>query len=211
MPNPEKVGENALVVVSEARSIIINDKADYEKAQKIWAILTQHLKNIEEAYDDIIDAAHKSWKKALAKKAHYWKPVKDEATLLKSRMGEFVAAEKAARKAEEERLTKEHIKNEEDRILQEAEQNPEIADQILSEPVSVAPVVLPKDLPAGGPVFRTIWDFEIFDIDLLIEAVARKQVASLALVPNEKFLRQQATSFKEHFNIPGVRAYSRTV
>ena len=90
----------------------------------------------------------------------------------------------------------------------EAEANPELAEEILSEPV--APVILPNEAKTET-VFREIWSFEVVDFDLLIKAVAAGRISNLALLPNEKFLGGQARDFKTQFSIPGCRAFSRLV
>ena len=207
---PDNVGEKALAVVNQSRVLVIKTNEDYERAQEIRGMLLQYMSNLDEAFDDLKDAAHKAWKKIVAKKDHYYKPVKDEATFLKTRMGEYKIQKERERELAQQQATAEAVKQAEEQRLQEAIANPEIADQILEAPLAVAPVILPKDVPAGT-TFRTIWDFEVYDFDMLIKAVANGQVANIALLPNDKFLRQQATSFKDQLLIPGVKATSRLV
>lgn len=207
----DDLGERALIIVDEARDIVIQTNEDLERANHLWEVLDRLKKNIKDKYDDVINANHKAWKFALAKKAQYYNPVDEQAKILKLRIGEYKKSKEVERKGEEERLYAEAIKKEEDRRRAEAERNPEQAEEILSEPISVAPVVLPKDLPTGGPVLREIWDAEVFDFPALIKAVAEGEVSELALEPNSKFLRQQATSFKDKFSIIGCRSFSRMV
>jgi hypothetical protein len=207
----DDLGEKALVLVDEARDIVIQTNDDLERANQLWVVLDKLKKNIKDKYDDVIKVNHEAWKFALAKKAQYFNPVDEQAKVLKLRIGEYKKSKELERKGEEARLYDEAVKQEEDRRRAEAEQNPEQAAEILSEPISVAPVILPKDLPAGGPVLREIWDAEVFDFPLLIKAVAEGRIDELALEPNGKFLRQQATSFRDKLKIDGVRAFSRMV
>lgn len=207
----DTLGEKALSVVSEAREIIIKTNDDLNRAIQLWDVLDGLKKSIKDKYDDIIEHNRAAWKYALAKKAKYYNPVDEQAKLLKLSIGEYKKQKELARKAEEDKLYEEAVKQEETRRLLEAEANPREADEILSEPIVVAPVVLPKDIPSGGPVLRTIWDAEVFDLDELIKACADGRVSSLALIPESTFLRKQAQSFKDKLNIPGVRAYSRMV
>jgi hypothetical protein len=206
----KKVEEMALVTANEARALVIETKEDLTRADQLLSMLVDLKKKIDEAYDDIIEAAHASWKKALARKAQYWKPVDDEAKRLKAKIGEFKRKAEEERKLEEDRLTKEAIAAEEERRRIEAEASPEMAAEIMAEPITVAPVVIPNEIKTNAR-FRTIWAAEVTDFDALIKAVYEGKVSNLALLPNEKFLNEQARSFKNLLNITGVRPFSREV
>lgn len=71
---------------------------------------------------------------------------------------------------------------------------------IMSEPVYVAPVVLPKETPklAGGPVYRTIWKFRIYDVG---------RIPRQYLVPDEVKIGQVVRALKKEHGIMGVEAY----
>lgn len=210
----ERVGQNALVVADEARLVVIRNGEDYAKADEMWKRLNQQMKNIDEAYREIIQAAHAAWKKALEKKASYYVKVEEGAKFLKRIMGEYKEEQKRKILAEEARLRAEAIKKEEERRLQEAINAPkEEQDAILEAPVVIPPIVLQPDIPktTGGARFREIWDAEVMDFPALVAAAASGKVSTNALLPNAAFLRKQAESLKETMNIPGVRAYSRMV
>ena len=197
MESPESLGEKALALVGQ--EIVIKDNEDLEKVNDKWNILNALKKEIKAGYDDIINATYKAWKIALAKKAYYIDPVEKEMALLRSRKAEYIQIKAREREEEEARLFIAEVKK--------AEESREDED----EPITVAPVVLPDDVPSGGPVLQTRWGYEIVDFDELIKAVAEGRYPSIALLPNEKHLRQQATSFKEHLNIPGVRSFKKVV
>lgn len=207
----DDIGEKALVVVNEARDILIRNNEDLERANELWKVLDNLKKSIKDKYDDIIATQHNAWKFALAKKAKYYEPVEEQAKLLKLRIAEYKKQKEDERKAEEARLYNEAVKLAEEQRKQEAELNPEIAEEIMAEPIMVAPVIVAKDLPTGGPVTREYWDAEVVDFPALIKAVAEDRVSELALEPNKTFLRKQAQSFKSKLKIDGVKAYSRFV
>lgn len=211
MKGPENEGERALEVVNVAKVLIIKNNEDLEEANAVYEKLFQMSKNIKNAYQKIIDTNREAWKTALAERARFYDPVKEQVDILKAKIVDYKTEAERERKNKEAVLYEEAVKQEEERRLQEAEANPKQADDILSEPVSVAPVVVPKDLPKGGPVLRTVWGFEVVDIDELIKAVYEGKIANIALLPNDKFLGEQARSFKEHLMIPGVRSFSRMV
>lgn len=205
-----EVGEKALVVVNEARELVIRDEADWKKADGMVAALYEYRKRIEDAYDDIIESARVAWKTALAKKATYYKPVDEEIKLLKSKMGIWKTQYEADRRVLEEKLYQQAVDAEIERRKMAAEVAPEIAEDIMAEPMTVAPVIIPNAIKSDAK-FRTIWDVEVVDFDALIQAVVDKKISNIALLPNEKFLREQARSFKQHLQIPGVRSYSKVV
>lgn len=210
MQDEKVIARDALMVIEQARSIAIRNDDDWGRADKFLVVLKGMMKRLDEAYDDVISAAHKAWKSALNKKAQYYDPVDREYKLLKSKMGEYKKQKEIERKIEEARQLQEAIKKAEDQKLAEAEACPEHADSILEEPVMVAPPVVPNDLKSETR-FRTIWNCEVTDLMTLVKAVADGSAPIDAVCANEKYLRDLAGVQKEKMNIPGVRAYSKLV
>jgi hypothetical protein len=211
---PEEAGNNALIVVTEARALTIQTDEDYSKAQIMWTELRQQMKNLDAAYDEIIKAAHGTWKAALAKKASFYDKVEDGARFLKQIMGAYDDQKKKERLAEEARLRAIAIKEEEDRKLAEALAAPkDEQDAILSEPINIAPIVVPDTTPKvkGGPVFREIWNAEVTNLTDLVQSVAKGDTSMNAVEANMKYLNQRAISDKAELRIPGVKAVSRKV
>jgi hypothetical protein len=102
------------------------------------------------------------------------------------KMGNTVQAEELMQLAEEKH---EEVKQEAERIL---------------EPVSVAPVVLPKATPKlnGGPVFRPAWKFKIIDAG---------KIPREYMFLDEVKIGQIVRAMKGQTNIPGVTAYEERV
>ena len=136
------------------------------------------------------------------------------------------AEEEARRKAEAERIEAER-KAEEERLMAAAQAAEAAGDKqtadalaeaaievteaakeevaaVVSEPVTVAPVVLPKATPklAGGPVYRTIWKFRIINVNLIPRQY---------MVPDEKAIGGVIRSSQGKISIPGVTAYEERV
>ena len=86
-------------------------------------------------------------------------------------------------------------------ITEDAKQE---AAAVMAEPIYVAPVVIPKDVPKmqGGPVFQKRWDFEIVN-----EAIIPRQYLTVDLVK----IRQIVTALKSQTNIPGVKTFEKRV
>ena len=152
------------------------------------------------------------------------------------RLAEEARRAEEARKAAELEEARRLRVEEEARLLAEAQQaedegNTVLAEAILEagatqvealnaeavaiarEPVVTPVVVVDRTVPkvSGGPIYRTVWDVQVVDLMALVRAVAAGTVPLHALKANEVFLRQQATSLKDAFRIPGCRAYSRRV
>jgi hypothetical protein len=214
MTKPEEVASKALVFVAEARALTIQTDDDYLKAQAMWMELRQQMKNLDAAYDEIIKAAHGTWKAALAKKASFYDKVEDGAKFLKQIMGAYDDKKKKERAAEEARLRAVALKEEEDRKLQEAINAP-VAEQesILAEPIVIAPIVVPDTTPKvkGGPVFREVWSAEVTSLIDLVQSVAKGDTSINAVQANTVYLNQRAISDKAELRIPGVRAVSKRV
>ena len=200
----EEIGQKALTVVTQAQSLVIATEADYATADEILVGLATMKKSLDKLYGKVIDSARAAWKTALAEKARYFDPVDTEYKALKARMGDFKLKMAQERQIIEEKLYQEAVSMKQ----AEAAANPELAEEILSIPV--APVVLPN-LPKTETVFRTNWFVEVTDLNALVKAVAEGDAPLPAVMADEKYLGERARSDKEHFNIPGCRAFSRLV
>ena len=145
------------------------------------------------------------------------------------------AEEEARRKAEVERIEAER-KAEEERFMAAAQAAEAAGDKqtadalaeaaievteaakeevaaVVSEAVTVAPVVLPKATPKlqGGPVYREVWSAECVDVVVLCRAVSEGKASRECVLPNMPALNKMATALKNTMNIPGIRAVSRRV
>ena len=215
----ENVDEKALTLADTLRGIVtINTVEEYSKCNELWQSGKAMMKSIDAAYDDIIDATNVAHKKAVAKKKLFYLPVKEGTTYVKSIMFAYDDEQERVRLEKEIELRKAALKIEENAKLQaaiEAEDagQTEAASHILEEPIIPPPVIAPKTIPKlnGGPIYREIWDAEVFDKPLFVKAVAEGKISLNAVDPNMVFLRAQARSLKKTMNYPGARAVSRRV
>jgi len=214
---------------------------EYVHVGDLWKEGRALLKEIDEGYDDLIKAAHKLHKDAVAKKARYYSPVDTAVRTAKGLMSAWDleqerlrreeqarleaiarAEEEARRKAEAERIEAER-KAEEERLMAAAQAAEAAGDKqtadalaeaaievteaakeevaaVVSEPVTVAPVVLPKATPKlqGGPVYRTVWKARIVN-----ERLIPREYLTVDMVKINGVVR----SLKGATNIPGVMPY----
>jgi hypothetical protein len=202
---------------------------DYLRVGEIWKSGKQLLKEIDAGYDDIVKAAHQLHKQAVAKKAKYYTPVDMGVKAAKSLMSAYDAEQERIRREEERRLAEIARKQEEERRLAEAlaaeeeakrngatqEEAAREGEEVLSAPAYVPPVVLPIfrlcRKMEGGPVYRTVWSADCFDIKALCRAVADGKASPETVLPNMPTLNKMATALKNSMNVPGVRAVSKRV
>jgi hypothetical protein len=223
----DTVEEKALSIVDQAKAVKVTDTETYKQAGALWKSIGEMIKEVKDTFDPICDAANKAHKAATAKRAKYLDPLTSAQKSVKQLMSSYDAEqerlrreeqrrlEEIARKAEEERLLMEAIAAEEELKAQglTAEEAKAEAEAIISQPVYVPPVVVPKAVPkmAGGPVYREIWSAEVTDIKALCRAVAMGQASPECVLANFTALNKMATALKGTLSIPGVRAVSRRV
>ncbi len=218
MEQTQEVSTRALSIIDQGKAVVIKTTDDYRIAGGVWATIKGVMKQVDDSFDPIISKAHQAHKEAVAQKAKIYDPLKAVYVSVKGLMSSWDAEQERIRLAEQRRLEEIARKAEEERLLQEAiaaeeeakrngatkEEAAQEAATILSEPVYVAPVVLPKETPkmAGGPVFQKRWDFEIVDVN----AIPR-----IYMIPDLVKIRQIVTAMKGATNIPGIKAFEKRV
>jgi hypothetical protein len=99
----------------------IKTAGEYVRIGDLWKEGRALLKEIDDGYDDLIKAAHKLHKDAVAKKAKYYTPVDGAVRAAKSLMSAWDAAQESIRLAEQARLEAIARKQEEERRKAELE------------------------------------------------------------------------------------------
>lgn len=217
------IESKALAVVSEATRLVIRSTDDYALAGALWAQLQDAKRDINDTFGPIIDKAHKAHKEAIAQRDKFLKPVDDASRKLKQGLSDYDAEQKRLREAEQRRIESELRAREEERLLQEALEaekagQREEAEAIISEPVVVPTVTLPKTTPkVDGLVFREVWDADLIhaNIGAIAQAVSNGELDATAIELSASYWRDQARSRKtlanEAWQKFGIRAYSRRV
>lgn len=214
----EPVEQKALSIVDQAKAVKVTDAETYTAAGSLWKSIGDMIAEVKATFDPICDAAHKAHKAATEKRAKFLDPLTAAQKSVKRLMADYDAEQERIRQAEQRRLEEIARKAEEDRRLAEAiaaeeaakaagatkEEAAQEAAAIIEEPVSVAPVVVPKAVPKiqGGPVFQTRWSFEIVNENLIPRQY---------LTPDMTKIGGVVRALKAQANIPGVRAYEKRV
>ena len=173
-------------------------------------------KQIADTFDPVIAANHAAHKAAVAaKKTHDDTPAAMEA-LGKRKLADFDSLQERARQAarlEAERKAAEEAKArlEAEAKTIEATGDVEGAKAVRSEravPIVSTPVAREVERGAGLSV-RTTYDVEVFDLGLLVKAVAEGRAPLAYLLPNERALRSVAQASKGVLTIDGVKVIEK--
>jgi len=208
VPETEEVGVKALSIVDQSKAIKIIDSETYIKAGSILTTIKDMIKEVENTFTPICEAAFTAHRKAVEKRDGFLNPLKDALRGIKGAMNFYDLTEEQKRREEQRKLEEVARREEEERKLREAIEaeeagEKEIAEEILKEEIFIPPVVLPKETPkVKGVSFRTIYDFEIVNASLI-----PRQFLSPDLVKIGGVVR----SLKEATQIPGVKVFSRRV
>jgi len=205
-PQPT-VAHNAAKAVTELSAFTaINDDMGLHSADQLLAFAKQTLSAIDKALDDDISFAHNEHKRLIAEKKKIYDPVEREAKRIKRLMADYKDKLEREARAERLRLEAEAREREAERklseaIAAEAAGDTVQADQILAEPITVAPAYI-QPPPKAEARFRTIYKFEVTDPALVPRELCK---------PDEVKIRGLVNSLKDNAKIPGVRVWSEKV
>lgn len=220
-PETEALERVGVSIVDAANAMTIDSAATMiDGAEQLRQIKTARTR-IKAEFEASIRAAHGAHKLILALKNKLDAPLAQAEGHVKNLLATYSADEERKRRAEEDRLRKIAMKEEEDRRIAQAEAleaeakkleamgeteladaAKQTADGVLdAEPTPVA-VVLPSTTPKiEGVSMRTTWKFRIDDQF----SIPRKW-----LIPDEKAIRAYGTSMGEKASIAGVSFYPHT-
>lgn len=206
-------------VVVQANSFQIKTQEDYDKVSVFLVGVKNLIKKVGEAFDPVCDAAHKSWKVAVAQRKEQLDPLEQAEKIIKYRATEFLIEqnrirEEAERKAREEaesaerkrkaELEAQAARHEANGNIEKAEQRRELAEQVFIAPRPVVANVI----KAEGQSLKEVWSAEVTDLHALIKAVAEGRAPITLVMADQSALNKQAKATKNAFPIPGVRFFS---
>lgn len=215
-PAPEQLLESkALTIPEQAASMQVTDQATINRVNDFIGDSIDPLMNeANSVFDPIIAAAYKAHKAALAGKAKITVPLETVKALLKRRLAQFDADQKAI--AEKERRRLQEIADREaleqrEREIEDAEAQgapAEIINAIAEAPLPPAAVAAPAPtytLPRNLTP-RETWTAEVHDHMALLKAIVARQQPAAYCPADMTTLNAIAKSLKGTMNIPGVRA-----
>lgn len=189
----------------------IKTQVGYENASNVIKDCKRMLVEIGEAFDPMIESAHKLHKQAISQKSLYADPVKEVETILRRKLSAYISQQEAIKEAErkekqrlidlEARAKKEA---EEKRLLEEARAMEiiglkEEAEEKIIEAVKVEEVkeiIRAEKVDTGAMSYRENWKYEIIG-----------ELPKEYLIPDEKKIGQIVRAMKGETNITGVRVW----
>ena len=191
-------------VDSEVLSLKVIDLQTYLKAGGMFNAIRAAEKRVRTKLDPLCksaDETHKGLTKWRAEELAKYAPLKAH---INTEQTTWNLEQEKIRQAEEDRLRREAEAKEEEERLQaaiEAEKtgNQGEAEEILNEPVYVAPPVVEKTVPkVAGQAMTTTWKWRLKDIN---------KVPRQYLQLNEVAVNAAVWSLKDQSNIPGIEPY----
>jgi len=207
-PEAQAVAVRALNVPEQAKALRITDTVTYAKAGDVLTAIKELREQINAAFDPIIKKAHETHKEVIAQKKKAEAPLVEAEGIVKPQIAAYQAEQERRRREEEERIRQELMKAEEEARMQaalaaEAAGNQDEAEQIIDEPIHVAPVVLPKTTPKlEGISTRKVWKFRITDESKIPREYLAVDVVKIGGVV--RALGNQA-------RIPGIEVYQDSI
>jgi hypothetical protein len=84
------------------------------------------------------------------------------------------------------------------------------AEQIISEPVYVPSIKIVSEIPKSKEShIRETWSAELISLADLVKGINEGKAPFMAVKADMTFLNEQARSYKQALNMPGVRAVSK--
>lgn len=210
----EELEKRVLSLPVRAVEIQVKDQATLTAANEFLLGVKALQKEIDAAFDPIIQSAHEAHKKALTQKKKFEDPLDQAERMVKPKIGAYLQeqdrirreAEEAARRAgwERQRAEKEAL----DRAMKaEAEGKVKEAAKIIEEAakaeVIVPPLpIIPARQQTQGISTREVWRFEITDP----KALPREY-----LTPDLVRIGKVVQACKGETNIPGIRVFSEKI
>lgn len=203
---PDK-NDKALAAIEQARAFVITSNDEYTQVDQFCVSLKALEKEVDQAFDDHIDAAHKAHKALVAKKKLYAEPIVEARRIAKEKLIAWEQKQEQLRQEEEARQRAEAKKRAEDEALAKAQRAAEFGDDktaeaIISAPVVVEPVKVERLTPKAQTVSRTVYSFEVVD---------PKAIPDEYWMLDEQKIGAVVRATKGAITIPGVKVIARKV
>jgi len=194
------IEKKAVATIERANSLVITNQQQYVAATDFLKGIKALEKEVEEAFDPIIEKAHQAHKEALLQKDKYYKPLINAERLIKGKIGTYNMEQERLQKEQEERLRREA--EERERKLREQaaaaskKGDKEKAEALTEKANSVyAPPIAPTIEKVDGVTVKDNWYAEVVDVKILPREF---------MLPNMTALNQYAKATKGAQKIPGV-------
>jgi len=206
--NPLELQSSITVSKERARAMKIIDADSYKVAAEELLVTKGLRKQVDDAFDGIIEQAHATHKAAIAKKKSFTAPLDEAEKIIKAEISRYTIEEEHRRAEAQRAAEAEARKREEERRLAEAQALEEEgkgvqAMHLLDEPLMVPQVLLAPSTPkVEGVSSSDNWNFRITHPDSVPREFCQ---------PDEKKIRQYVKAMKLTAQIPGVQVFVEKV
>ncbi len=197
--------EHEITTVGEqALALKVIDAKTYSEAGEIMVLHKNLEKKIKTYFKPLKEAAHKAWKTICNRENEEVAKLLPTIYYLNKELTTWNIEQEKLRRAEEDKLRREAEKKAEEEKLAaalEAEKAgaKEEAEEILNEPVYVAPPIVEKTVPkVSGQTMTTTWRWRLQDIN---------KVPRQYLKPDEIALNAVVRALKGNAKIEGIEVY----
>jgi hypothetical protein len=152
-------------VLEIAKAVTINTNDDYRNADLMCKAQLDLKKKIQRDFADSKEKAYDAWKAVVAQEKGHLDGLDEARGIIKNKMDAWSREQDRLREIEQRKLEAQAKKLAEDQALAEAKLaedsgDKEAAEQIISAPLDVAPVYIPKSTPKATTVIRRVPDRE---------------------------------------------------
>ena len=204
----------AVMTLEKVRTLQIRNNDAYVMAGHFRRAIKDGIKEMESQHEDNISRWREGHRKALAERDERLLPYMQAETILGGKILDYKRGQDRLKIEEEGRIRKELAKQEEERRLAEAIEaevagDKETAEELISAPIEIPPVILPKATPKlDRTAIKTYWKCEVVDIRALLLGVLNDSVPMQAIIPNMPLLGQIVRTLKDEMRYPGVKVWS---
>ncbi len=196
--------DQAVDVLKQAEAMKVVDKDSYDVAGAFVKSIKPLEKGIIEHFKPMKQAAKEAHTVICGKEKETLTPVRNALKLFNGKMTTWYSEEQRKVRAEEDRLRREAIRQQEEEKLKKAEELAESGNQAEAEKVLEQPLVEPVFKPQKvekpkGISYRDNWKFKIVDAT---------KIPPLFLMPNEMAIGAAVRSSKGAVEIPGIEIYN---
>ena len=210
----KEADSRAVMTLEKVRTLKIGNNDAYVMAGHFRRAIKDGIKEIESQHDDNIRRWHEGHRKAISERDERLLPYMQAETILGRKLLNYKREQDRLQIEEIKRIREELAKQEEERRLAEAIEaevagDKETAEELISAPIEIPPVILPKATPKlERTAIKTHWKCEVVDIRALLLGVLNDSVPMQAIEANTIFLGQMVRTLKKEMRYPGVKVWS---
>lgn len=209
----EEVETKALALPEQAKLIAVSDFDSMERANNFKLDIKAMIKEIDDTFKPLADKAFQAHRAITGKWNDMKKPLQDADAYVTQQVKNYLAEIRRQQEAEEARLREIARKEEEERILREAEAlqaegREDEAEEIMSEPITyVAPAVKMETPKVDNRMYRTQTKVKVNDRIKFLSNIKAETLVELlnesAWTTIESGLAKKAKALGKAFNFQG--------